>query len=73
MAYNRIKIDPNKMGGEPCIRELRMPVATLVRLKADGWSDEQILADWPTLEREDIREALLFASEASRARFVDLP
>lgn len=56
------------MGGEPCIRNLRMPVATLVRLVADGWTREQILMDWPDLEAEDITEALRFASEATRTR-----
>jgi uncharacterized protein (DUF433 family) len=56
------------MGGEPCIRGLRIPVATVVKLFADGWTMEAILGEWPDLEPADLREALLFASEAVRLR-----
>ena len=66
MAFSRIKIDSAKMGGEPCIRDLRMPVATIVKLYADGWTPDQILTDWPDLELADLSEALRFAAEASR-------
>lgn len=72
MEGGRITIDPRVMGGEPCIRGHRMPVSTLVRLVADGWSKEQILADWPFLEPEDIAAALRFAAEASRIRYENL-
>ena len=68
MAHERITIDPLKMGGEPCIRDLRMPVATVVRLLGKGWSEQRILEEWRDLEPEDIRAALLFAAEASRVR-----
>ena len=68
MPFPRITVDPNKMGGEPCIRGLRMPVATVVRLFADGWSAEQILKEWPDLEMADLTEALHFAAEAVRPR-----
>lgn len=68
MKLDRITVDPARMGGEPCIRDLRMPVATIVKLIADGWSEQQILADWPDLEKEDIKQALRFASQASRMR-----
>lgn len=68
MAYTRITIDPHVMAGVPCIRGLRMPVAAVLRMVADGMSDEQILAEHSDLEHEDIREALRFAAEAMRER-----
>ena len=66
MAFTRIKIDPGKMGGELCIRDLRMPGSTIVKLCADGWTTEQILADWPDSEMAGLSEALRFAAEAPR-------
>ncbi|NPV08601.1 MAG: DUF433 domain-containing protein [Anaerolineae bacterium] len=72
MEYTRITVNPNQMGGMPCIRGLRIPVATVVAMVADGLSPEEILAAYPDLEREDIREALLFAAEAVRERELPL-
>jgi len=72
MRYERISVDPNQVGGEPCIRGLRIPVATVVGLVADGLSVEDILRDYPDLEAEDIREALRYASEAVRERELPL-
>lgn len=68
MAYTRITINPHVMAGVPCIRGLRMPVAAVIRMVADGMSDEQILSEHSDIEREDIREALRFAAEAIRER-----
>lgn len=68
MTFTRITIDPHVMAGVPCIRGLRMPVAAVLRMVADGMSDEQILAEHSDLEHEDIREALRFAAEAMRER-----
>jgi uncharacterized protein (DUF433 family) len=68
MAFTRITIDPHVMAGVPCIRGLRMPVATVLRMVAEGMSTEQILAEHPDLEHEDIQEALRFAAEAVRER-----
>lgn len=62
MAFDRIKVDPKKMGGVPIIRNLRMPVATIVNMVADGRTSEQILRDFPELEAEDIKQALQFAA-----------
>ena len=56
------------MGGVPCLRGLRIPVATIVALVAEGQSVEDILALYPDLEPEDVREALFFAAEAVRER-----
>ena len=68
MVYTRITMNPNQMGGVPCIRGLRMPVATVVRMVAEGMTTEQILLEHPDLEKEDIQEALRFAAEAVRER-----
>ncbi len=68
MTYTRITMNPNQMAGVPCIRGLRMPVATVVRMVAEGMSTEQILSEHPDLEKEDIQEALRYAAEAVRER-----
>jgi uncharacterized protein (DUF433 family) len=68
MAFDRITVDPRKMGGVPCIRGLRIPVATVVGLVANGLTVDKILQEYPDLEAEDIREALRFAAEAVRER-----
>ncbi len=70
MVHERITVDPLKMGGEPCIRDLRMPVATIVRMLGDGWTEQEILDQWEDLELEDIRAALRFAAAASQIRSV---
>lgn len=72
MAFERITIDPAVMGGLPCIRGLRMPVATVVGMVADGMSVDEILTDFPDHEAEDIAEALRYAAEAVRERELQL-
>jgi uncharacterized protein (DUF433 family) len=72
VAFERISVDPAKMGGVPCIRDLRMPVATVVAMVADGMTVDEILADFPDLEAEDIKEALHFAAEALLERTLPL-
>ncbi|HEY8699176.1 MAG TPA: DUF433 domain-containing protein [Rhizomicrobium sp.] len=62
MTFQRITIDPAQMGGVPCIRGLRIPVATVVGMIADGMTEGEMLADFPDLEPEDIREALRYES-----------
>ncbi len=57
-AFPRITVDPRQMDGLPCIRGLRIPVARVVSMIAEGISHRQILADYPDLEEEDIRETL---------------
>jgi uncharacterized protein (DUF433 family) len=52
------------MDGMPCIRGLRIPVATIMAMLADGMTDAEILANYPDLERDDIREALRYAAAA---------
>ena len=60
------------MAGVPCPRGLRIPVATVVGLVAEGQTTQDILALYPDLETEDVREALLFAAEAMRERILPL-
>lgn len=57
-SRQRITIDPEQMGGVPCIRGLRIPVATILAMLADGMTKEEILAAYPDLEPEDIEEAI---------------
>ena len=66
--FTRIMARSELMGGVPCIRGLRIPVATVVGMVAGGMSDEEILAAYPDLEPEDIREALRYAATAVRDR-----
>lgn len=68
MKFTRITIEPDKMGGVPCIRGLRIPVASVVGMVADGMSEKEILHAYPDLEPDDIREALLYAAEAVKER-----
>jgi len=72
MPFERITVEPDKMGGQPCIRGLRIPVATVVAMVADGMTTEQILAELPTLEADDVAEALRYAAEALRERELPL-
>lgn len=72
MTFTRITVNPDQMGGVPCIRGLRIPVATVIAMLADGMTTEQILADLPDLEAEDVREALHFAAEALKERELPL-
>lgn len=72
MGYPRITISPAQMGGVPCIRDLRIPVATVVEMVAQGMSEAAILEAYPDLEREDIREALRYAAAAVRERELPL-
>ncbi len=60
------------MGGVPCIRRLRIPVATVVGMVADGMSDLEILEAYPDLAADDIHEALRYAAEAVRERELPL-
>ncbi|MBK1989441.1 DUF433 domain-containing protein [Sphaerospermopsis aphanizomenoides BCCUSP55] len=72
MKFTRITINPNKMGGVPCIRDLRIPVATVVAMFAEGMRDQEILAAYPDLEIEDLQEALHYAAQALRERELPL-
>ena len=60
-------MDGDELGGVPCIRGLRIPVATVVAMVADGMSEREILEAYPDLQPEEIREALLYAARATGA------
>ena len=72
MTFTRITAKANQLGGVPCIRGLRIPVATVVGMVADGMTEADILAAYPDLERDDIHEALRYAAEAVRERELPL-
>lgn len=72
MKLTRITVNPHQMGGVPCIRAMRIPVATVVGMVAEGMTVEEILGAYPDLERDDVREALEFAAEAVRERELPL-
>ncbi len=72
MEFTRITVDHKQMGGLPCIRGLRIPVATVVEMVADGMTMNEILEAYPDLEAEDIQEALRFAAETVREREIPL-
>jgi len=68
MTYQRITVNPQQMGGAPCVRGLRIPVATVVAMIADGLSRQEILAAYPDLQSLDIDESLRFAAAAVSER-----
>ena len=72
MKFTRITVNAKQMGGVPCIRGLRIPVATVVDMIADGMTEAEILKTCPDLQADDIHEALQFAAEAVRERELPL-
>jgi uncharacterized protein (DUF433 family) len=63
---DRITIEPGKRSGKPCIRGLRITVSDVLEYLASGMTEEEILADFPELEGEDIRACLVFAADRER-------
>lgn len=59
--FDRITMDPEKCFGKPCVRGLRMPVASILAYLSGGMSIDDLLKQWPELEREDVYQALGFA------------
>lgn len=72
MRFERITVDPNKMGGVPCIRDLRVTVSMVLGQLAGGRTVDDVLADYPYLEYEDILAALEFAAAVVNEREVPL-
>jgi uncharacterized protein (DUF433 family) len=72
MTFTRITINPEQMGGVPCIRGLRVPIATVVGMFAEGMTSDDILLAYPDLEIEDIHEALRYAAQAVQEREIPL-
>jgi uncharacterized protein (DUF433 family) len=69
---DRITVEPGKRGGKPCIRGLRITVYDVLEYLASGMSEDEILSDFPDLEREDIRACLAYAADRER-RFTSIP
>ncbi|HOB80812.1 MAG TPA: DUF433 domain-containing protein [Ornithinibacter sp.] len=72
MPESRVTADHRIMGGVPCVRGTRIPVAVIVGLVAQGRTAQEILADYPTLTADDVRAALEFAAAAVSERQVPL-
>ena len=72
MQFARVTVNPAQLGGTPCIRGLRIPVATIVGMLADGMSEEEIVQAYPDLVIEDIRAALKYAAAAVEERQLPL-
>lgn len=73
MATNRITVDPGQMGGLPCIRGMRVTVGAIVGQLAAGRTVDEVLADYPYLERDDVLAALDYAAKAVSERELPLP
>ena len=70
--FDRITTNPEQMGGLPCLRGLRIPVATVVDMVAEGMAVEEITEVYPDLEPEDVEQALHYAAESVRERELPL-
>lgn len=70
--FSRITFDPQVMGGKPCIRGMRVTVGTVVGLIASGKSIEEVLKEYPYLEREDVLQALSYAAWRAEEREVPM-
>src|SRR5260370_20571197 len=73
MNFDRITVEPEKLEGKPSVRGLRITVETVVRLVPGGWTFGAILAGYPGLEREDIRQALEYAAASANVHDYRLP
>lgn len=72
MTFDRVTVRAEQMGGVPCIRGLRIPVATVVGMVADGMTTDDILLAYPDLEAADVEEALRYAAQAVQERELPL-
>jgi len=72
MTFTRITVRADQMDGVPCIRGLRIPVATLVGMIAEGMTPAEVVEAYPDLELADVQEALSYAAEAVRERELPL-
>jgi uncharacterized protein (DUF433 family) len=72
MRFERITTDPDQMGGLPCIRGLRIPVAAVIDMVAEGMAPAAIIDAFPDLEPQDIEQALHYAAESVREREIPI-
>ena len=68
--FSRITLDPEKCFGKPCIRGMRIPVTSILSYLSSGMTVDEVLKEWPELEREDIYQALGYAAAAMEERIV---
>lgn len=73
MRLNRITSNPKRMNGQPCIRNLRLTVRRVIELLAIYPNREELHQEFPELEDEDIRQALIFVSSYLDDRIIELP
>ena len=73
MALNRITSNPNRMNGQPCIRELRLTVRRVIELLATYPNREELYQEFPDLDDEDVRQALIFAASYLDDLIIELP
>lgn len=73
IGFDRITIDPEKMNGQPCIRNMRITVRRVIEALAVYPNWEDMLREYPELEDEDVRQALAYAAANLEDRVVDLP
>jgi uncharacterized protein (DUF433 family) len=73
LNFPRITVNPGQMGGVPCVRGLRIPVATVLRMLAAEMTERQILDEYPDLEAADVRECLRYAAAVTLERELPLP
>lgn len=73
LNFPGITVNPGQMGGVPCVRGLRIPVATVLRMLAAEMTERQILDEYPDLEAADIRECLRYAAAVTLERELPLP
>jgi uncharacterized protein (DUF433 family) len=73
MILDRITSNPNRMNGQPCIRNLRLTVRRVMELLATYPDRDELYREFPGLDEEDIRQALLFAASYLDDRIIELP
>jgi len=73
LKLDRITMDPEVMGGQPCLKGLRIPVSLIIKLIASGKKIDAILEDYPELEEEDVKQSLEYAAWTVSERVLPLP
>jgi len=65
LGFDRVTFDPNILGGKACIRGMRIPVSLIVNLVANGMTAEEIIAEYPDLDSQDVEQCLRYAAWAT--------
>ena len=69
----RVTVDPAICGDEPCVKGTRIGVSLILDLLADGWSEADLIREYPGLTQEDVLAAIVYGAEASRERIIPVP